>query len=71
MKGCKAGLQAKVISVEKRAIYTHCVAYSASLLVQTILMKLLPSVNDFLMFMKDLIAFISSSAKRLEVFSQL
>lgn len=63
MSGEIGGVQAKIRDIEPRAVYGHCMAHKLELSLQDI-MRVVPSLRDFLHELNTLINFILASPKR-------
>jgi len=70
VSGHISGLQKRIVELENRAIYVHCVAHTLNLVVQDAMLKIDKS-RDFLSMIKSIIVFVRSSPKRQAIFNTL
>ncbi len=70
VSGCITGLQTRFRQEEPRAYFTHCAGHNLNLVAQDG-MSNIKVVASFLSEMKELVNFISGSAKRFEIFRQI
>lgn len=70
VSGAHTGLQSRIRAIEPKIIHVHCVAHSLNLVVQDT-MKEVPAIRDFLVLIRELIAFVRGSPKRQACFESL
>lgn len=70
VSGHISGLQKRIVELENRDIYVHCVAHTLNLVVQDAMLKIDKS-RDFLSMIKSIIVFVRSSPKRQAIFNTL
>uniref|UniRef100_A0A2S2PFM3 Zinc finger MYM-type protein 1 n=1 Tax=Schizaphis graminum TaxID=13262 RepID=A0A2S2PFM3_SCHGA len=70
VSGHITGLQKRILDIEKRAIYVHCVAHTLNLVVQDGMMSVDRS-RDFLAMIRSIIVFVRCSPKRQAIFNAL
>jgi len=70
MSGNTNGVSARIMQLEKRAVYVHCCAHSLSLTLQDS-SRSCPAVRDALDFVREVVNFVQASPKRTRVFQQL
>ena len=70
MSGAKAGVAAKILELEDRALFTHCKMHSLNLAVQDCVCTV-PALRDFLHFVQELITFLRDSPKRCSTVKQV
>lgn len=68
VSGHITGLQKRIIDIEHRDLYVHCVAHTLNLVVQDGMLKVEKS-RDFLCMIKSIIVFVFSSTKRQVIFN--
>ncbi|KAL2092995.1 hypothetical protein ACEWY4_010307 [Coilia grayii] len=69
MSGVKAGLQARVLEQEPQAQYVHCTAHLMNLVVHDVAQSI-PACRNFMSIIRELIALIRNSPKRLAWFRE-
>lgn len=70
MSGVYNGVQAKILGLEKRALYVHCLAHSLNLVVQDTISSI-PKCRDALNMVKDIVGYVRDSPKRLAFFQSI
>jgi len=70
MSGNTNGVSARIMQLEKRAVYVHCCAHSLNLALQDS-SRSCPAVRDALDFVREVVNFVRASPKRTRVLQQL
>lgn len=70
VSGHITGLQKRIKELEQRAIFVHCAAHNLNLVVQDAMQNIY-CVRDFLIILREIIAFVRNSPKRLSIFQSL